>query len=152
MFWKCWRYSRKTREEVGKVLFEWFSNNLLKANADNCHLVLSTDKPFSINIYNKVIKNSNNKKLLEINLNNRLGFDTHVASICKRESKKLYALTRISQYMNIHKRRMTVKAFIASEFGYYPFVWMFHSRKLNSRVYKRLSRLYIFIYWIPWQI
>ena len=41
-------------EEVGKVLFEWFSNNFLKANADKCHLILSTDEPFSINIDNEV--------------------------------------------------------------------------------------------------
>ena len=25
-------------EEVGKVLFEWFSNKFLKANSDKCHL------------------------------------------------------------------------------------------------------------------
>ena len=93
-------------EEGGNVLFEWFLNNFLKANADKCHLILSTDEPFSINIDNEVIKNSNNKKLLGINLNNRLGFDTHVANICNRVSKKLHALARISQYMNIHKRRM----------------------------------------------
>ena len=68
-------------EEVGKVLFEWFSNNFLKANADKCHLLLSTDEPFSININNEVIKNSNNEKLLRINLNNRLRFDTHVTNI-----------------------------------------------------------------------
>ena len=37
-------------EEVGKVLFEWFSNNSLKGNADKCHLILSTNEPFSINI------------------------------------------------------------------------------------------------------
>ena len=37
-------------EEAGKVLFEWFSNNILKANADKYHLILSTDEPFSINI------------------------------------------------------------------------------------------------------
>ena len=71
---------------------------------------LSTDEPLSINIGNEVIKNSNNKKLLGINLNNRLGFDTHVANICNRVSKKLHALSRISQYMNIHKRRMKMKA------------------------------------------
>ena len=53
-----------TLEEVAKVLFEWFSNNFLKANADKCHLILSTDEPFSINIDNELIKNSNNKKLL----------------------------------------------------------------------------------------
>ena len=133
-------------EEVGKVLFEWFSNNFLKANADKCHLILSTDEPFSINIDNEVIKNSNNKKLLGINLNNRLGFDTHVANICNRVSKKLHALARISQYMSIHKRRMTMKAFIASEFGYCPLVWMFHSRKLNSRVNKLHERALRIVY------
>ena len=37
-------------EEAGKVLFEWFSSNTLKANADKYHLILSTDEPFSINI------------------------------------------------------------------------------------------------------
>ena len=58
-----------TLEKVGKVLFQWFSNSFLKANADKCHLILSTDEPFSINIDNEVIKNSN-KKLLGINLNN----------------------------------------------------------------------------------
>ena len=123
-------------EEVGKVLFEWFPNNFLKSNADKCHLILSTDEPFSIKIDNEVIKNSNNRKLLGINLNNRLGFDSHVANICSRVRKKSHALARISQYMSIHKRRMTMKAFIASEFGYCPLVWMFHGRKLNSRVNK----------------
>ena len=70
-------------EEVGKVLFEWLSNSFLKANTDNCHLILSKDEPFSINIDNEVIKNSNNKKLLGINLNNRVGFDTRCFFITK---------------------------------------------------------------------
>ena len=79
-------------------------------------------------------------------MNNRLGFDTHVANICSRVSKKLHALARISQYMSIHKRRMTMKAFIASEFGYCPLVWMFHSRKLNSRVNKLHERALRIVY------
>ena len=80
------------------------------------------------------------KKLLRIDLNNRLGFDTNVTNICNRVSKKLHALARISQYMNIHKRRMTMEAFLASKFGYCPLVWMFHSRKLSSRVNKLHER------------
>ena len=43
-----------------------------------------------------LIKNSNNKKLLRINLNIRLGFDTHVANICNQVSKKLHTLARTS--------------------------------------------------------
>ena len=49
-------------EEVGKILLEWFSSNFLKTNADKCHLILSTDEPFSINMDNEVIKTSNDKK------------------------------------------------------------------------------------------
>ena len=55
-------------------------------------------------------------------------------------SKKLHALARISQYMNICKERMKMKAFIATEFGYCPLVWIFQSRKLNSRVNKLHER------------
>ena len=44
-------------EEVGKILFEWFSNNFLKANAGKCHLILSTDESFLINLDNEVIRN-----------------------------------------------------------------------------------------------
>ena len=104
----------KKLEEVGKVLLEWFSNNFLKENADKCHLILSTDE-------HKVIKNSNNKNLL-------------VIKYLLPSEQQIACLARISQFMNIHKRRMTMNGFIASEFGYCPLVWMFHSRKLNSRV------------------
>ena len=37
-------------EEVGKSFLKWFSNNFLKANTDKCHVVLSMDERFSINI------------------------------------------------------------------------------------------------------
>ena len=106
--------------------------------------MLSTDEFFSIKIDHKVIKNSNNKKLLGINLNNRLGFDTHVTIICNRVSKKLHASARILRFMNIQKRRMKMKGLIISQFGYCPLVSMFQSRKLNSRVSKfheRTSRI-----------
>ena len=29
-------------EKASKVLFEWFENNLLKGNADKCHLLVSS--------------------------------------------------------------------------------------------------------------
>ena len=36
--------------------------------------------------------------------------------------------------MNLAQRRSIMKAFICSQFGYCPLVWMFHSRKINNRV------------------
>ena len=61
-------------------------------------------------------------------------FDDHVASLCKKASQTLNALTRVVQYMNLAQRRSVMKAFICSQFGYCPLVWMFHSRKINNRV------------------
>ena len=36
--------------------------------------------------------------------------------------------------MSTDKLRMVMKAFIESQFGYCPLVWMFHSRTLNNRI------------------
>ena len=36
--------------------------------------------------------------------------------------------------MNKEKRRLILKAFIESQFGYCPLVWMFHNRTLNNRI------------------
>ena len=41
---------------------------------------------------------------------------------------------------------MTMKAFTASEFGYCLVVWMFRSRKLNSRVNKLHERALRIVY------
>ena len=55
-------------------------------------------------------------------------------------------MARILQFISIHKWRMTMKAFIASKFGYCPLVWMFHRKKLNSRVNKLHERALRIVY------
>ena len=34
-------------EKASKALFEWFENNLLKSNADKCHLLVSSSDAIS---------------------------------------------------------------------------------------------------------
>ena len=48
--------------------------------------------------------------------------------------------------MNIIKRRTIMNAFITSQFGYCPLVWMFHSRKLNNRINKIHERALRIVY------
>ena len=47
--------------------------------------------------------------------------------------------------MSLNKRRIIMKAFINSQFGYCPLIWMNHSRTLNNiinRIHERsLSRV-----------
>ena len=47
----------KCLEDASAKLFEWFSNNQMKANPDKCHLLTSSMTPTSINIKGDVINN-----------------------------------------------------------------------------------------------
>ena len=48
--------------------------------------------------------------------------------------------------MNRAQRRSIMKAFICSQFGYCPLVWMFNSRKINNRVKSLHERALRIIY------
>ena len=62
----------------------------------------------------------------------------------KKACQKLNALVRLVPFMNVDEKRMIMKAFIESQFGYCPLVWMFHSRILNNkinRIHERTLRI-----------
>ena len=48
--------------------------------------------------------------------------------------------------MNTEKRRIIMKAIINSQFGYFPLLWMFHSRTLNNRINKIHERAMRLVY------
>ena len=105
---------------LAQKLFTWFANNKTKANHDKHHLLLSTQESFNIQIANFTIKSSKAKKLLGINLDKNLKFDIHVESICQKANRKLNALARIANYMELPKRHFLMNAFFKSQFNYCP--------------------------------
>ena len=84
----------------------------------------------------EIILNSSNVKLLGITIDSALSFDMHVIKLCKKANQKFHALARLSNYMELDKLRLIMKAFIISRFSYCPLVWMFHSRGVNKRINK----------------
>ena len=48
-----------------------------------------------------------------------LKFDDHVNGLYKKAYPKLNALARLTPYMDVEKRRIIMKAFIDTQFGYY---------------------------------
>ena len=122
-------------ETDASALLNWIGNNGLKANPDKFHLLLSEkNQDLAIRVDTLDIKNSNSEKLLGIKIDNKLTFDPHVSDICTKVSQKLHALSRVGHMMKLNHRKDIVNAFILSQFGYCPLVWMFHSRKLNHRI------------------
>ena len=134
-------------EADAKNLLSWIRYNGLKANPDKFHLLLSEiDESLSVNVNGFDISNSSSQKLIGILLDNKVSFKNHVTGLCATASQKLHALSRISNYMDLLQRKIIVYAFILSQFGYCPLVWMLHSRQLNNRINKIHERALRIIY------
>ena len=74
-----------------------------------------------------------NKKLLGIVIYCKLRFDEYNLSQCKKAGRKLSVLVRICKFMTI-ERRMLMKVFIESQFGYCRLAWMCCNRSWNNRI------------------
>ena len=99
----------------------------MKSNPDKCHLLVSTTDNVAIRIGNLQIENSKREKLLGMHFDNKLPFDYHLRKIRKKASRKIYALGRVTPYMNLSKRKILMNAFFNSQFSYCPLLWMCHS-------------------------
>ena len=81
----------------------------------------------------KVSENKN--KLLGIVLDSKLPFKGQINNLCKKASQNLNALAKVVPYICLEKKENSYESIcITSQFGYYPLVWMFHSRDLNNKV------------------
>ena len=106
----------------------------MKVNTGKSHLILSGNCRATATIDSSFIESEVKQVLLDITIDSNLTFENNVNSICKKEGQKLNALARIAPYMNIPKRRTTMKFFVTSQFSYFPLIWMFHSRRLNNKI------------------
>ena len=108
----------------------------MKLNQDKCHLLVSGFKYENIwaNIGKINIWKSKKQKPLGVEIDTNLSFDKYIASLCKKAGKKLSFLARLSNFMCTNKKRVLMKSFIESQFGYCPLIWMFHSRSVNKKI------------------
>ena len=92
------------------------------------------------------IKASSPEELLGIKIASNLTFHDHITSLCAKANKKLSALSRVSKYMAINKRRILMKSYNFSQFDYYPLVWMCHSSSLNNEINRIQERALRIVY------
>ena len=100
----------------------WFTNNLLKANTEKYHLVVSTNEKRNSNVGEVEISNSKCEKFLGIKIDSKLMFDSHVKSLCKKASQKLNALSRVAYQLDFNQGKLLMNALITSQFSYAPVV------------------------------
>ena len=119
----------------------------MKANPENCHVILSWNTQREIRFANASIKSSASEKLLGITLDSELKFEERINNIFNIVNKKLNALHRTGNHMSLDKRKMVLRAFIESQFSYCPLIWMFHSRTLNNKINRLHEKALRIVYW-----
>ena len=87
-----------------------------------------------INIKNSSIEGNSSEKFLGVTVDSNFTFEKHINELCKEGNQKLHVLVRCAKHMSTDKRSTLKKAFVVSQFNYYPLVWMFHTKELNNRI------------------
>ena len=133
-----------------EILNSWFKDNSMSLNGDKCQFMIvgpsrtPRNTIEKVTIDGKIVNECKKGKLLGITLDNQITMNDHIKRICKQASNKLYALARISHYLDANKRKMLMKSFIISQFNYCPIIWMYCQRKCNNtinRIHERALRI-----------
>ena len=87
---------------------QWFSDNQMKANHDKLHLNGKTQK-LNRNCFQ--IQNTDCEKLLGVLVDCELKFKNYIDSVIKKPSSKVNALSRVTPFASLAKKRMLIKSF-----------------------------------------
>ena len=129
-----------------RAVKEWFYENFMILNPNKCHYTCIGKNTESdiFKVQNVCLENSKEEVILGITIDNKLTFDSHIKSICRKTGQKLRALSRISPYLETDKKELLFKSVMKSQFSYCPLVWMLCSRHANNlinKIQKRSLRL-----------
>ena len=89
-----------------------------------------------LNINDQKINSENCVKLLGIEIDNKLCFEQHIPTLCKKASNQLNAIGRIQKYMALKEKEILLNSFVYSNFNYCPLVWHFYSSKSLNKIAK----------------
>ena len=81
--------------------YQKIKDNLMKINADKCHLLVSTNSTVKIKIRNFDITNGKNEKLTRVTFDHKLSFDYHISELRKKPWRKINALSGVASYIDI---------------------------------------------------
>ena len=133
---------RRNLEMEFMILHQWFHENHMTLNPGNCHYIVigSRDLSHEIMLNNNKITSSNEEKLLDIFIDSKLNFESHIGSLCRKADQKISALARLTNYLTSDKRNsllnsvinLLLNSVIKSQFTYCPLIWMFTSRYLHN--------------------
>ena len=138
----------KKHEENSALVRTWFECNNMKLKSDKCHLLVSGNhnEEIFMKIGGDIIWENSSVELLGTNIDRGLKMDEHINDICAKANRKLIVLSRMCSFLSQNKKRIIFKYFVESQFKYCPLIWMFCSRKSNSKINKLHERSLRIVY------
>ena len=116
-------------------LMQWFTNNSMSANPSKFQIMvlgLKEAKKLCLNMNGQLIPSSEHVKLLGVNIDNSLKFETNVKEIFKKVNQKVYAFGRLRTYLGEQKSKLLLNSVVMSNFAYCPLIWLFCSKVANN--------------------
>ena len=98
----------------------------------------NTAYDFDIKCEEKLIPVSSEIQLLGVTLDNKLKFDSHIASICPRVRGQVNALNRLKNVLPCKTKEALYRAFILPHFDYCSQIWH-HCGARNTKKLERVN-------------
>ena len=88
-----------------------------------CHFLITCcrNEHLFAKVGDELIWESVEEKLLGVTVDKKLNFNSHLSKLCKRVGQKFTTLVRVAKILPFDK-------------SHCPIVWMFYSRKINTKV------------------
>ena len=126
-------------ESASDDAINWFRNNAMIVNPQKFQSIIidhckTSYNPKELKIESKTIESQTSVKLLGIEIDSKLNFDSHISTICKKAAGQLNALCRLKSFLRKDQRLAIANSFIFSNFNYCPLIWHFCSQSSMRKI------------------
>ena len=123
----------QTLQTDAKASINWFKNNYMQANADKFQVMFmkpmrsKTKLPEIFCLENEKLEAKKKVALLGITIDDKLNFDEHISTICKKAARQLNVMFRFHKLLDYKHKLQIYTSFVLSNFNFCPIVWHFSS-------------------------
>ena len=87
-----------------------------------------------VHILHCIVSECDCEKLLGVKIDVNINFNDRISDLCKKASRKISALARVTPFIGLSKRKLLMNAFFTSQFSYCLLIWMCHSSSNNRKI------------------
>ena len=115
-------------KQEGKILIDWFAFNCMQANLGKFQAIAVGKKTFGkspvFSFHTVNITCEEVVKLLGVDIDFNLSFDSHISNICKKKpAQQLNVMRRIGHNLSLLNRLTIFHTFVLSNFNFCPLAW-----------------------------